>query len=63
MNTGKLTGLFYAVDAVLITSSECELQALVTIIKIGCESNDLSLNVEVEDVEKCIVNGKRKNGN
>ena len=31
-------------DAVLIVSSSCELQALVTILKEGCESNALSLN-------------------
>ena len=36
--------LLYADDAVLIASSACELQALVTTIKKGCESNDLSLN-------------------
>ena len=37
--------LLYADDAVLIASSECELQALVTSLKEGCECNDLSLNV------------------
>ena len=37
--------LLYADDAVLIASSECELQALVTTLKEGCEYNGLSLNV------------------
>ena len=36
--------LLYADDAVLIASSECELQALVTTLKGGCEYNRLSLN-------------------
>ena len=36
--------LLYADDAVLIALSECELQALVTTLKEGCENNDLSLN-------------------
>ena len=36
--------LLYADDAVLIASSECELQALVTTLKEGCEYNGLSLN-------------------
>ena len=37
--------LLYADDAVLIASSECELRALVTTLKEGCEYNGLSLNV------------------
>ena len=37
--------LLYADDAELIASSECELQALVTTLKDGCEYNDLSLNM------------------
>ena len=36
--------LLYAVDAALIASSECELQAWVTTLKEGCENNGLSLN-------------------
>ena len=36
--------LLYADDAVLIASTECELQALVTTLKEGCENNGLSLN-------------------
>ena len=36
--------LLYADVAVLIASSECELQALVTTLKEGCEYNCLSLN-------------------
>ena len=36
--------LLYADDAVLIASSECELRALVTTLKEGCEYNGLSLN-------------------
>ena len=36
--------LLYADDAVLIASSECELQALLTTLKEGCENNSLSLN-------------------
>ena len=36
--------LLYADDAVLIASSECELQALVTTLKEGCEYNDLNAN-------------------
>ena len=36
--------LLYADDAVLIGSSECELQALVTTLKEGCENNGLNLN-------------------
>ena len=36
--------LLYADDAVFIASSECELQALVTTLKEGCEYNGLSLN-------------------
>ena len=36
--------LLYADDAVLIASSECELQALVTTLKEGCENNSLNLN-------------------
>ena len=37
--------LLYADDIVLIASSECELQTLVTTLKEGCENNGLSLNV------------------
>ena len=37
--------LLYANNAVLIASSECELQALVTSLKEGCECNGRSLNV------------------
>ena len=36
--------LLYADDALLIASSECELQALVTTLKEGCENNRLRLN-------------------
>ena len=36
--------LLYADDAVLIVSSECELQALVIILKELCENNGRSLN-------------------
>ena len=36
--------LLYADDAVLIASSECELQALFITLKEGCENKGLSLN-------------------
>ena len=36
--------LLYVDDAVFIASSECKLQALVTILKKGCANNYLSLN-------------------
>ena len=36
--------LHYPDDAVLIASSECELQAMVTTLNEGCENNGLSLS-------------------
>ena len=36
--------LLYADDTVLIASSECKLQALVTTLKEGCENNGLILS-------------------
>ena len=40
--------LLYADKAVLISSSDCELQASVTTLKKGCENNGLSLNNETK---------------
>ena len=42
LNVNRL--LYTAADAVLIASSECELQALIITLKEECENNDLSLN-------------------
>ena len=42
--------LLYADDAVLIASSECDLQALVTNLKEGCQNNGLSLNANKTNV-------------
>ena len=41
-----MTSIAYCTQthAVLIASSECELQVLVTILKENCESNSLNLN-------------------
>ena len=47
--------LLYADDAVLIASSECELQALVTTLKEACESNGLSL---YENKTKVLIFGR-----
>ena len=44
--------LLYADDAVPIASSECDLKALVTTLKGGCENNNLSLN---ENITKVLV--------
>ena len=46
MSVGDLSvnRLLYPDGAVLIVSSECELHALVTALKEGCENNGLSLN-------------------
>ena len=46
--------LLYADDAVLIASSECELRALVTTLKEGCENNGLSLHANKTKVLKFI---------
>ena len=51
----------YADDAVLIESSECALQALVTTMKEGCENNGLNLNANKINVLVFDTNEERRN--
>ena len=54
----RVNCLLYADDAVLLASSECELQ-LVTTLKEGCENNGLSLNSSNTKVLVCEKNDER----